>query len=85
MSEHSLNQMPEDFLEQLYIVKADAKLRASFIQLLAMGSSAQQSRVAKLKEYLETQEAPAELLKFVERLENDQVAHQVLRELQKAI
>lgn len=71
-----------DYLARVVIViKSDAVLKECFNRLLQIGSSTQQVQVSALLSELEGLNAPEEVKKFVRLLGNDQLAHQVLKQI----
>lgn len=77
------SQSAAEFLAQSVLaIRESDELRQSFIRVLSIGSASQQVRVTKLREAVTKYNPPREVLKFIDLLGNDQLAHEVLRQLQ---
>ena len=66
-------------------IKEDPDLRKAFVQVLEMGTSTQQARVAKIHEALQAQhrEVDETMQRLIRFLSDDKVAGLVLNELKK--
>ncbi len=72
------NDKLENFTDAVAAIQEDEALKACFIKILKYGASHQQVRVKLLKEELQKQAAPEEILDFVSLLKDDKLAHQLL-------
>ena len=68
-----------DYLANVVLmIKEDPQLKECFNRILQFGASQQQVQVAALLVELEKLNAPPEVKKFVKLLSNDQLAQQIL-------
>jgi hypothetical protein len=78
-----LSDLNEDFLARVVLmIQEDPQLRQTFLMALQTGSATQQVRVGQLRQNIIEMQAPKEVLRFVDLLGYEQIAHQVLRHLQ---
>ncbi len=74
-----------DFITDcIHAIQSDSALKESFIQVLSMGSSTQQVRVHRLLEAIKDHNAPEPVIRFVQMLSDDKLAHKVLSVLEES-